>query len=288
MARIRTVKPDLFRHEALFEAEIETKLPLRLAFIGLFTTCDREGRFKWKPKTLKLDVMPYDEIDFSRVLEALVAHGFIVKYDFENELYGCIPSWLKHQVINNKESKSLLPSIDSATNLTREPRVSHASTTPLFLDQGEGKGKGREKEGNGMEEEWNNELSINELLTDEPIIKNSAKPKIPNCQYQAVIEIYNETLPELPRAVALNTKREKLIKARWNWLFTSKKQNKEPRALNAEQALDWFREFFLCAKEDDFLMGRTQRRSGFETWTCSIDYLLEDRCLTKILEKTQA
>lgn len=287
MARIRTVKPDLFRHEALFEAEIETKLPLRLAFIGLFTTCDREGRFKWKPKTLKLDVMPYDEIDFSRVLEALVAHGFIVKYDFENELYGCIPSWLKHQVINNKESKSLLPSIDSATNLTREPRVSHASTTPLFLDQGEGKGKGREKEGNGMEEEWNNELSINELLTDESIVKNPSKPKIPNCQYQAVIEIYNETLPELPRAVALNSKREKLIKARWNWLFTSKKQNKEPRAINAEQALDWFREFFLCAKEDDFLMGRTTRRAGFETWTCSIDYLLEDRCLTKILEKTQ-
>ena len=85
MARIRTVKPDLFRHETLFEAEQRTKLPLRLAYIGLFTACDRDGRFKWKPKTLKLDVLPYDEIDFSRVLDALATHEFIVKYEFDGE-----------------------------------------------------------------------------------------------------------------------------------------------------------------------------------------------------------
>ena len=64
MARIRTVKPDLFRHEALYELEIETGLPIRFSFAGLFTTCDRRGRFKWKPRQLKLDVLPYDNLDF--------------------------------------------------------------------------------------------------------------------------------------------------------------------------------------------------------------------------------
>ena len=62
MARIRTVKPDLFRHEELLEAEHHFKLPLRLAFIGLFTTCDREVLFRWRPRQLKLDILPYDEI----------------------------------------------------------------------------------------------------------------------------------------------------------------------------------------------------------------------------------
>jgi hypothetical protein len=46
MGRIRTVKPELFQHGDLFDAEVESGFPLRLAFIGLFTCCDREGRFK--------------------------------------------------------------------------------------------------------------------------------------------------------------------------------------------------------------------------------------------------
>lgn len=151
MARIRTVKPDLFRHETLFEAEQRTKLPLRLAYIGLFTACDRDGRFKWKPKTLKLDVLPYDEIDFSRVLDALATHEFIVKYEFDGEEFGCIPSWENHQVINNRETASTIPSLEESTVCTRHSRDDHASITPLVQVQGEGKGregkrKGRERE----------------------------------------------------------------------------------------------------------------------------------------------
>jgi len=147
MARIRTVKPELFRHEALYEAEVKTNLPLRLAYIGLFTACDREGRFKWKPRALKLDVLPYDQIDFSRVLDALVTHGFIVKYQFEDDEFGCIPTWSQHQVINNRESTSLLPSLEESTTCTHEARVVDASITPLVRTQGEEEGKGKEGKG---------------------------------------------------------------------------------------------------------------------------------------------
>ena len=147
MARIRTVKPELFRHEALYEAEVKTNLPLRLAYIGLFTACDREGRFKWKPRALKLDVLPYDQIDFSRVLDALVTHGFIVKYEFEGDEFGCIPTWSQHQVINNRESTSLLPSLEESTTCTHEARVVDASVTPLVHTSVEGEGKGKEGKG---------------------------------------------------------------------------------------------------------------------------------------------
>jgi hypothetical protein len=148
MARIRTVKPELFRHEALFEAEQKSGLPLRLAYIGIFTACDREGRFKWKPRALKLDVIPYDDVDFSRVLDALVTYGFIVKYEFEGNQFGCIPSWNTHQVINNRESTSILPSLEESTVCTRDPHVKHASTTPLMHAQGEWKGKEGNRKGN--------------------------------------------------------------------------------------------------------------------------------------------
>lgn len=109
MAKIRTVKPDLFRHDALFDAEQKYQLPLRLAFIGLFTCCDREGRFRWKPKQLKLDVFPFDDLDMSAVLDALAACHFVQKYTFEGEMYGCVPSWHKHQCVNHREAETQLP-----------------------------------------------------------------------------------------------------------------------------------------------------------------------------------
>jgi hypothetical protein len=109
MAKIRTVKPELFRHEVLFEAEQESRLPLRLAFIGLFACCDREGRFRWQPRSLKLDILPYDTVDFSQVLNALLAAGLIKKYIWQDKCYGFIPSWHSHQSINKHEPASKLP-----------------------------------------------------------------------------------------------------------------------------------------------------------------------------------
>lgn len=145
MARIRTVKPELFKHEDLFDLEQQSHLPVRLAFIGLFTCCDREGRFKWRPRTLKADIFPHDELDFSRVLDALATRGFVVRYRVDGEEFGAIPTFGKHQIINNRESESYLPapdesSIESSTS-TCESRVNDASSTPLKHAQVEGKGR---------------------------------------------------------------------------------------------------------------------------------------------------
>jgi len=145
MARIRTIKPSFFRHIELYEIEKKSKLPIRIAFAGLWTAADREGRFKWKPKELKLDALPHDDVDFSRVLDVLVTGGYLVRYMVEGVLYGVIPSWNLHQSINNRESESVLPPPPqealSMRVLTGDARVNHTSGTPLEQDQGEGKGR---------------------------------------------------------------------------------------------------------------------------------------------------
>lgn len=147
MARIRTIKPSFFRHEGLFEAERETELPLRVAFAGLWTAADKEGRFRWAPRTLKLDCLPHDDVDFSRVLDALATRGFIVMYRVDGKDYGYLPTWKAHQVINNRESPSELPEPNETNTLTRAPRVDDACPTRLVHAQGEGKGR----EGEGKE-----------------------------------------------------------------------------------------------------------------------------------------
>lgn len=111
MARIRSIKPEFFRHHELYLAEKESRLPLRVAFSGLWLCADKEGRFKWKPVQLKLDVLPYDDIDFSDVLNNLENTGFIKKYESGGKEYGWIPSFKEHQRITGSEatSESKLP-----------------------------------------------------------------------------------------------------------------------------------------------------------------------------------
>lgn len=157
MGRIRTVKPELFTHEGLFEAEVETGLPLRLSFIGLFTCCDREGRFKWRPRVLKLDVLPHDQIDFSRVLDALATRGFVVRYQVDGEDFGVIPTFHRHQAINSRETKSVIPPppktpLKEKSNSTRAPRVDDASSTGDPRDEHAARGEGKGREGKGKEE----------------------------------------------------------------------------------------------------------------------------------------
>ena len=159
MSRIRTVKPDLFRHEDLFDAEMESGLPLRLAFIGLFTVADCAGRFIWKPRTLKLDVLPHDSVDFSAVLNALEAGGFIQSYTVNGQRYGYIPSFGKHQQIPTREIErgSALPPPAEKTEPQAEARTEHEPVhveartehCPEFREvevEEEGKGKGKEEE----------------------------------------------------------------------------------------------------------------------------------------------
>lgn len=143
MGRIRTIKPEFFLHEGLFDLELETGLPIRVSFAGLWTVCDREGRFKWRPRQLKTQILPYDELEFSRVLDALMTRAFIVKYTVDGVDYGYVPGFLDHQVINNREKESSIPKPNENNELTRAPRVDDATVTPLMHAQGEGKGKER-------------------------------------------------------------------------------------------------------------------------------------------------
>ena len=102
MARIRTVKPEFFTHDGLFDLELSSKLPVRISFAGLWCHADREGRFEWKPKQLKLGILPYDHVDFSQVLEVLASGGFIEKYEVDGREYGVIPTFNHHQHIHDR------------------------------------------------------------------------------------------------------------------------------------------------------------------------------------------
>ena len=107
MARIRTVKPEFFRHEGLQDLEIKNpgKYPM-MVFEGLWVLCDKTGRFEWRPRQIKLDILPFLPFDMEDTLCVLETAGFVEKYEVNGKYYGFIPSFKTHQVISGKELQS--------------------------------------------------------------------------------------------------------------------------------------------------------------------------------------
>lgn len=248
--RIRTVKPELFLHDRLFEAERSSGLPLRLAFIGIWCAADRAGRFKWEPRRIGAAILPYDGIDFSRVMDELEAGGWLVRYEVDGKTYGEVPSFTTHQLINNRESRSVIPENPSKIDAcpTRAPRVPHApsdagrdadSDAPSDAASGEGKGR----EGERKEEA--------------------------TARARELVKVWNAAVAGTPIATAAETYQT---------------LNKVSRFLGSyPEAFEDFRDAAAFVKGDDFFQGR-----GRTHFVAHLDYLLKDGKAGELAAKHRA
>ena len=75
MARSRNIKPGFFTNEDMVELGFAT----RLLFAGLWTVADRKGRLQDRPKKIKIDIFPADNVDADVMLQELHDSKFIVR-----------------------------------------------------------------------------------------------------------------------------------------------------------------------------------------------------------------
>lgn len=118
--------------------------------------------------------------------------------------------------------------------------------------------------------------------------KNSvAKGDLPTCKAQAMVDLYHEVLPELPAVRLMSEARKKALSKFWRWVLTSAKPDGARRATTADEALAWLREYFDRARDNDFLMGRTGRVGDHANWQCDLDFLLTEKGMKHVIEKTR-
>lgn len=111
MARARNIKPSFFTNEQLADND-----PLgRLLFIGLWTLADYNGNLECKPRTIKVQVLPWDECDIKQLMINLDKSGLIRFYSDSEKLYINIPNFIKHQSPhkNEREKPSEIPEYNS-------------------------------------------------------------------------------------------------------------------------------------------------------------------------------
>lgn len=124
--RSRNIKPGFFKNELLAEVPFE----YRLVFIGLWTMADREGRLEYRPKKIKIEIMPYDKISIESAILELQKRGFLIIYKFNQMDYLQIVNWDKHQNPHHKEIDSEIQPPDSNAlfhaQVMHESCISHA------------------------------------------------------------------------------------------------------------------------------------------------------------------
>lgn len=130
MARLRTLKPGFFTNDLLAE------IPAlgRLLFQGLWCIADREGRLEDRPRRIKAEVLPYDDVDVDALLNVLTERGFILRYLADGTGYIQVVNFAKHQTPHVKEQASTIPAPDMHSASTVQVPEQHATCTPSYLD----------------------------------------------------------------------------------------------------------------------------------------------------------
>ncbi len=248
--RARNIKPGFFRNEDL----VEISPSGRLLFIGLWCMADRKGLLEDRPKKIKLELMPYDDINCDTLLQELNNHKLILRYNVNGNKYIAIPNFTKHQRPHPNEKLSELPPPIKTDKLNKtfnhgdtsgEPRTAPLGTDTLNADT------------------LNADILNADVLNPDTHSKGGKKIP-PACPQKMIVELYHEVLPEMPQVRIWNDDQRSWLRARWC-------------EYRERQDLAWWGKFFTWIRESDFLMGRTD--SDFQP---DLEWLIRKRNFAKI------
>lgn len=103
--RARNIKPGFFKNEQL----LECSMAARLLFPGLWMMADRNGYLEDRPKKIKIEIFPADNVDIPSLLQELSDNGLIIRYEVDGKRYIYIPNFAKHQTPYQNEKASEIP-----------------------------------------------------------------------------------------------------------------------------------------------------------------------------------
>lgn len=268
--RIRAIKPGFFLNEQLAELSPWH----RLCFAGLWCCADRDGRLRDRPKRLKAEIFPYDDLDMNHMLWDLARAGFIVRYQTGGHPYLTIPTWGEHQHPRQDEAPSEIPAFAPGMERTGGPDVSTfpavrpIDTDPSLRRDGtvtpQRMGSGDWEVGTGDRDLGNGDLEAGQVVTPSA----SRTPKAQPGRASDLMELWNSTTkPPLPKCRELTDGRRQKIRAR---------MAKRP-------SLTEWREAFAFISDTPFYQGQNDRQ-----WVADFDYVIKnDTVVAKILERAR-
>lgn len=124
--RIRCIKPEILTNTDLAEMGPYAYI----LFTALWMLADREGRFEFNPKRIRVMTMAvwgnFSDEDFMEIIWKLVAKEMLVIYNVNGGRYGQIVNWAKHQRPHVRENPSRIPPVSAADSIVCEDGTTKA------------------------------------------------------------------------------------------------------------------------------------------------------------------
>lgn len=122
-----------------------------------------------------------------------------------------------------------------------------------------------------QEQEQEQEQDIKALANDDVVsVLDPVLPASPDCPHEAIVALYHETLPALPRVAVWDERRRTYLRSRW-------------RESQDRQSLDWWKRLFGYVGKSDFLMGRVET-NGRKPFQANLEWILKPSNFVKIIE----
>ena len=231
------------------EQLVELPYEYRLLFIGLWTLADREGRLENRPKKIKMQLFPCDDIDIPSALLGLAEKKLVTLYAVDNIKYVYINNFLKHQHPHCKEVKSMIPSHASTVQAPDKPEADPSESLILNPES-----LIPIKEGD-----------ITSVPEDE--LAPVEKIKVP---FKEIVELYHKVLTTLPRMEKLTDVRKGLIRQRW---------------LEDLPDLNNWENYFDYISQSEFLMGKVESYDNRPPFRADLEWISRPSNYAKILEE---
>jgi hypothetical protein len=249
--RIRALKPGFFTNELLAELSPWH----RLCFQGLWLCADREGRLQDRPKRLKAEIFPYDDLDMNMLLWDLTRTGFVIRYQIGAHPYLWIPTWDQHQHPREDERASDLPAYVPGSERAGGPEVTtFPAVRPIGTDPSL----------HGDDPETPKRIGNGDLEVGNGTSGEAASPL--HVRAQDLLELWNATMrPPFPKCRELTDGRRQKIRAR----------------LRRRPSLTEWREAFEAIQVNAFYRGENDR-----AWVADFDWVIKnDTVIAKVLER---
>ena len=112
--------------------------------------------------------------------------------------------------------------------------------------------------------------------------QESVDTACPEVDHEAVIALWSEIVPDLPRPMRWTAERQALLRARWREFHQARTRHGRPCV--RDDLLLAFRRVFEDVARSPFLMGQASGRDGRPPFRCTLDWLLRPNNFAKHFE----
>lgn len=282
MARIRTIKPEFWKHEDLSELPEAT----HMLAAALLNHADDEGYFNANPALVRSECLPLREssVSVNDSLNHLARVGYIrLGKGQDGKRYGRIVKFADHQRVNRPT-----PSKIKAIAIEWEGSCDkHGGLTEPSLPEGKGKEQGRE--GNGTS-------SLRSESSSAAPIDPPPPADLPARQAERLAQVTDEAIAAYNASPLVKTNggalsnvsptvgRERRQKEVNRCLRVARQISVE--TYNAQRVpYQFWVDYFQACSEDEFHAGRTQPGRGHENWKPDFEYLTQEKTMLKVYDR---